>query len=150
MSGGRGVGSGSACGARDRKRRNWKWGIESATALILVSIKSTLKIIFKWKVSSTNFLTNSMTLRDLDDFLFMICTTAWLSMWNNILLLAYKASQTDMANTTGKNSKKVKSPNLPRSDQCWGHLLKAHLSWKMFQNHLLGHQHYQCRAVLSH
>lgn len=69
---GSGQGAGSACGAKRRKRFHWQREIESAIPLNLVLMYWALKLILNRNVQSTNFLTNTMTSRDLDDFLLII------------------------------------------------------------------------------
>ena len=79
MLGGSADGAGSACGAIRHKRFHWQREIESAIALTFVLMYWALKFMLKRSMSSTNFLTKTITSGDLEDFLLIICTTAWLS-----------------------------------------------------------------------
>lgn len=98
------VGSGSAWGTKARKRSHWQQEIESAIAFNFVLMYSALNIMLNWRVLSTSVLTNAMTAGDFDVCSLTVCTIAWLSMWNNILVLANKGPQTRMATTTGNSS----------------------------------------------
>jgi hypothetical protein len=74
---------------------------------------SALIRMLNFKQANTSFLTWDITLGDLDDFLLMIDTFAWLSIWNKKIMFLKDSPQIFKAITTGNNSRKVMSVKIP-------------------------------------
>ena len=86
---------------------------ESAKEFKLPGMCSALIRMLNFKQANTSFLIRDITLGDLDDFLLMIDTTAWLSIWNKKILFLKDSPQIFKAMTTGINSRKVMSVKIP-------------------------------------